>query len=264
MLVLGIALSFVRASMWIGPDGTYSAAPDFELLTYLSWSQMAISILGWLVVVLALRTLARASDNAGPLSVTVWCWGIVLVLSLFWVAVPLLAQGEDLVEPMKWVAWTDAALLTAGAVASIIHARNSGASSTVSTIASVGIVLHVALVVSTEFEGLLRFQWVWSFYVLNAIRRICLMGAMAILPWTPDRDADVDRPSDGGTRNTGGAGVDLIIGALFLGGGVAVTYVSWTGGGIGGRTVLAWGPIVYGLYRLIRGLTRSGQQDSSP
>lgn len=264
MLVLGIGLNFMKASLWLGPDGTHAADPDFKLLTSLTWAQMGISVLGWLVVVLRVRTLARASDNAGPLTVALWCWGVVLVLSLFWIAAPWLAQGEDLVEPIRWLARTDAVLLTTGAVASIIHARNSGASATISTVASVGVFLHVVLVVSAEFEGVLRFEWFWSFYILSAVRQICLMGSLAMLPWAPDGDPEVDHRSDGQARNTGSAATDLIVGALFLGGGIAITYVSWTGGGIGGRTVLAWGPIVYGLYRLIRGLTRSGQQDPPP
>lgn len=51
---------------------------------------------------------------------------------------------------------------------------------------------------------------------------------------------------------------DLIIGSLWLGGGLIVTVVSYAAASGGGRYVITTGAVVYGLIRVIRGLTKLG------
>lgn len=60
--------------------------------------------------------------------------------------------------------------------------------------------------------------------------------------------ADAQEPS--GTR-------DLIVGSLWLGGGALVTAASYSAASGGGRYVVTTGAIVYGLWRIVRGLMRT-------
>lgn len=48
---------------------------------------------------------------------------------------------------------------------------------------------------------------------------------------------------------------DLLVGALWLGGGLAVTVISYSAASGGGRFVVTTGAIVYGAFRVLRGLT---------
>lgn len=63
----------------------------------------------------------------------------------------------------------------------------------------------------------------------------------------------------GNTVKTEKAKRDMIIGALFLFGGIAVTVYTYTAASNGGgRYFLAYGPIIYGGYRFFRGLLNRG------
>lgn len=258
MLVLGLVLSFTKASLWLAPDGARSLEPDLEALAYLNAATMALNIIGWMVVLLGIRTLAGRNEGGGPLTVALWCWGLALVLDFAWLGVPFLAADVDISALLIWSGRVDIALMTAGAVASVMYARDAGLDTNRLSAAAVGLLIYVVVLLAQNFEGLLNFDWFWGIYILFAFARIGLLGSMAILPWAPvvGSERPAGTPSLGGPSKEGSASADFVIGAIFLGGGVAVTYASWTGGGIGGRTVLAWGPIVYGLYRIIRGLSR--------
>ena len=49
---------------------------------------------------------------------------------------------------------------------------------------------------------------------------------------------------------------DLIVGGLFLVGGIVVTVVTYAGAGPGETYVVAWGAILFGGFQFIRGLTK--------
>lgn len=54
-----------------------------------------------------------------------------------------------------------------------------------------------------------------------------------------------------------GAGqMDLVVGALFLLGGLALTIITFAAASGGGTYVLAWGPMLYGIIRIVKGLAR--------
>lgn len=51
---------------------------------------------------------------------------------------------------------------------------------------------------------------------------------------------------------------NILIGALLLGGGLVLTIATWSAASSGGGTyVLAWGPIIFGGIRLVRGLSQA-------
>jgi hypothetical protein len=52
----------------------------------------------------------------------------------------------------------------------------------------------------------------------------------------------------------------ILKGALWLGGGLALTIVTYSSAQGGGTYVLAWGPMIYGLITLVRGLAGSGEE----
>jgi predicted phage tail protein len=55
----------------------------------------------------------------------------------------------------------------------------------------------------------------------------------------------------------GGGGADVLVGALFLVGGLLLTAVTLAAASGGGTYVLAWGPMLYGGIRLMKGLARA-------
>lgn len=256
MLVLGLALRAMQASALFGPDGMPALEVDLQALAYTSWALTAVSILGWVMVLFGVRNIALRGKRGGPLRVTLWCWGIALALDFLWIV--LVATEMDSSPLMEWSDRLMTMVITAGAVASIIHARDGGADSKLLSISGFGLLLYVAVLVALEFQGFFGAAWFWGAWVLSAFAPIGLMSAMAVLPWTPVGGEELasDAVETGLTVKDGSASTDFIVGALFLGGGAALTYLSMTGGGIGGRAVLAWGPMLYGIYRIVRGFTR--------
>jgi hypothetical protein len=83
----------------------------------------------------------------------------------------------------------------------------------------------------------------WEIAVLVALRRLATSGWMVATP--------------GDAPPAVGAGRDLVVGGAWLGGGLLVTVVSYGAASGGGRFVVATGAIVYGIVRIVRGLTRS-------
>lgn len=256
MLVLGLALRAISASVLLGPDGTYALEPDFQTLAVIRWAQIAVSVIGWVVIFLGVRDIVGRGRPGGPLTVALWCWGIVLVLDLVWIA--MLATATDLFPFAQWSARLTTVLFSAGGVAALIHARDGSADSKLLSLSGLGLLLFVGVWVAQEFEVFSGVDWIWAPYIIMAAARIGLLGSMALLPWTPVGGAELESHAAAPShpRKEGSASTDFIVGALFLGGGAALTYLSMTGGGIGGRAVLAWGPMLYGIYRIVRGFTR--------
>ncbi len=83
----------------------------------------------------------------------------------------------------------------------------------------------------------------WEAVVIVALRRLARSS------WEVAR-------SDGAAP-AAGAGRDLAVGGAWLGGGLLVTVVSYGAATGGGRFVVATGAIVYGLVRIVRGVTRT-------
>jgi hypothetical protein len=84
----------------------------------------------------------------------------------------------------------------------------------------------------------------WQVVVIVALRRLSQMAPGSSVPAGPSV-SDASR--------------DLWEGGIWLGGGLLVTLVSFgaTSGG-GGRYAIMLGPIVYGIVRIARGLSRRG------
>lgn len=47
---------------------------------------------------------------------------------------------------------------------------------------------------------------------------------------------------------------DMLVGGLWLFGGLAVTFISYSAASGGGRYVMAWGAVIFGGFQFIRGL----------
>ena len=101
--------------------------------------------------------------------------------------------------------------------------------------------------------GFARFQsWVrlallvaWTVPVLAALRRLSARAAVPVTQaWTPEAEASRD----------------LLVGGIWLAGGLLVTLISYgAASGGGGRYVVTFGPILYGVVRVARGLSRRGR-----
>ncbi len=65
----------------------------------------------------------------------------------------------------------------------------------------------------------------------------------------------------GATQSSAAAQRNMLYGALWFIGGTAVTVLSYQGASHGGRYVIAWGAIVFGLVQFIRGLVQHSNQE---
>lgn len=54
---------------------------------------------------------------------------------------------------------------------------------------------------------------------------------------------------------------DMMFGALFFFGGLMVTWVTYTMASPGGIYLLAYGPIIYGVFRFVKGFNNSKAED---
>jgi hypothetical protein len=93
----------------------------------------------------------------------------------------------------------------------------------------------------------------WAHLGVSVAWQLTMLAALRRVPATaPASGAPAVSPASEARR-------DVLVGALWLGGGVLVTVVSYSlvpeGGG---RYVVTLGPIVYGAVRLLRGLARAG------
>ena len=57
---------------------------------------------------------------------------------------------------------------------------------------------------------------------------------------------------------------EMLIGALWCGGGILVTVLTYSAASGGGSYVVAWGAILYGAFRFFRGIAANGNSPTSP
>jgi hypothetical protein len=97
----------------------------------------------------------------------------------------------------------------------------------------------------------------WGRLVMAAAHSVVVIFALVLVARTqtaaPDEAAPMAPPGKASPQR------DMLVGGLWLGGGLMVTLVSFASASGGGRYLVTTGAIAYGLVRLIRGLMRMGQ-----
>jgi hypothetical protein len=56
----------------------------------------------------------------------------------------------------------------------------------------------------------------------------------------------------------------VVFGALWLLGGLILTIVTYNAAAGGGAYIVAWGPVIYGVYQVVRGLLLIGKAEDGP
>ncbi|MCA9658681.1 MAG: hypothetical protein KC486_10070 [Myxococcales bacterium] len=235
-------------------EGDLSATTEGDLLRLLSDGGIALHLLGWLAILVGvyrLRELAPRALIQGALAL----WALSLVFDVG-------------IDALVRAAVDDAPLFALGVSAFIAEVLGSIAAIRFHSVrgAPAGRVLVAAALV-----GLRAVAWalltlgdgVGSLGTLWPLLRCAEFVALALLPWAATlespapADAEVDvgaeRERADATRN------DLVFGGIALAIGVFLTAGTFAAGGVGGRVILAWGPVVYGIVRIFRGLTRSAR-----
>jgi hypothetical protein len=70
----------------------------------------------------------------------------------------------------------------------------------------------------------------------------------------PGHAGDEDQSEDSGGGSSGNS--QVLLGVLFLLGGIIITAVTYDSASSGGSYIIAYGPMIYGVYSIIRGVAR--------
>ena len=242
--------------MWTN-TGTDEAVEAYMMVIQAHW--IAI-ILVWILVLVGMWATAKARDSSGLRQAAGLYLGRLVLDTAHYGALvaELVAYDNAWLEYLPLVSLI--LTMSAGAFF-ILHAQREGARGAALLIPILGhIGMLVALVFDTFEPELSRgiesdlFTYIYLvislFYWLSwlAIPRetLSLDRAHSEEPCEPESPDSTRPPSR----------QDILVGALWAGGGLLVTLATFTGGGIEGRSVLAWGPIAYGLFRIFRGMAR--------
>lgn len=228
------------------------AEPNYELFSKLSWARAVLDTGAWLVALRAVVRLRAHGATSAPLNLVLGGWGVAFAIDLASYALPFMSLDIDtLVTVSTWFGRVAVVGMAVGAYGAIVHARATGAKGEATAIATIGLVVYIGVGVMFSFPDLLEFESNWAQQLLAGLGLVGIFGGMMILPWDT---IDGDLPADDAPAREGKN--DLLAGSLWFGGGLALTLFSMQGDGIGGRAVLAYGPMIYGLFRLLRGFTR--------
>ncbi|EDM75583.1 hypothetical protein PPSIR1_29016 [Plesiocystis pacifica SIR-1] len=241
---------------------------DLSLFTTLVQLNFGLRTVLWLVLLVGLWMTAEALD-ARRLRQSAGCLGLHLLL-MVGINLAFMANvfdGLDAIDRVRDVYMTlGGGLLIAGGALILAHAKERGADSSALTIPGIALAVDLALIfigpMVMEQVDTPSMKQLWFLVTLasSAFFWLCwfALPRSAFADQVPE--AVVIEGEDGAPPMelgpTHDPTQDLLVGGLWAAGGVLVTVLSFAGGGIDGRAVLAWGPIVYGVFRIIRGLSK--------
>ena len=231
----------------------------FEEYLWMVRAHLFAFVIMWAALVVGLWITAKARDSQ-LLRQATWVYLgrlLVEVLGYALVYAELIEPEHFLIENSPYLS---AVLMLSGGALVLLHAHRSGASRESLVVPIVGHLSALAAVVFTHIWmldaellevdpelltwGLLAAELVYWLSWLALPREVLSLHGSGEPPAGEEAALDASGPTPKH---------DILVGAAWAGGGLLLTVVSLSGEGIGGRGVLAWGPIIYGLYRIIRG-----------
>lgn len=256
LVVLGLVIWRLWSAWYFERSLQFDAELDHEFYMTMATLRWGGSVVGWACLAYGLWVTAKARDSA------LLHWGArlygVQVVAATAIGMGLRAEAID--PQAQWLSYTHAAvqtLILVGSLCIVLHARRGSADAVRTTLVAA---LHIASFVVALWtlfglsgSPLLQAQWLdWALlmaWVLPWISWLLLPSDDFRLGGSTPSDRSLERGATSPQR-------DLAVGFAWAGAGLLLTLVSFTGDGIGGRAVLAWGPIAYGAIRVIRGLSR--------
>ncbi len=262
LLVVALAYDAYSSSVLRTLDGAEGDfAETFDRFVVVMRVRWVLSTAGWVAILLLLRRQLREwLDESEPraLQLAFWSWSLALVIDASLYVLTSLASEELTLPDFQFIGLAAMLATIVGCVAAVVHAARSGATQAVVWMGGIGMALFVALNVVAQVPslaaGMSEQGATWLATSFNFIVDLAMYGAMALLPWIPRVEPGAlpgALPDEEDARSQ-----HLVVGGLWFAGGLGLTLWSMQDGGLGGRMVLAWGPMVYGLFRIARGLMR--------
>jgi hypothetical protein len=234
-------------------EGDLAGGPENDLLRLLSDASFALHVLGGSAILVGVYRLRELAPRA-LIQAALALWALSLVFDVGLSAL-LRAAVDD--APLFALGLSAFIADTLGSIAAIRFHSVRGAPT--------GRVLFAAAMVglcSVAWALLALGDGVGSLGMMWPLLRCAEFVALALLPWAAALespvpagpvDVDAERERAEATRN------DFVFGGIALAIGVFLTAGTFAAGGVGGRVILAWGPVVYGIIRIFRGLSRNAR-----
>ncbi len=225
-----------------------SSGAASSMLMTLSRASAALSVLAWLLVLGGLFAIYRRRP-APMLQATLGLWSAALAMYVLAYALIPFTPESNISERLG----SGSVALEAFGIATalLFHHADQAPRDRVLAIAALA-ALNYALylvphAVYSESGELLQM-------LATATNAILYLG-LAALPWSAKLEEGDARPPTAAPE----ARRHFIAGGIAIAVGLLLTLGSFAIGGIDGRALLAWGPIVYGVIRVFQGLTASGR-----
>ena len=235
----------------------------YESLMLVSTVHWVVILATWAVLIAGLWATASSRD-AKHLRQAAGLLGAQLAIDALSLAMNFVAP--DVAGQQGWalMSLVSLGLTIAGGASIVAHAKHNGVDSSrvalpIAGLVGMGLLALSGLLIQLEIE--VRLFPLESYrYIVVGLSLLFWLSWLAIPREVLSLDAsapDGGSASEGRSTPSGGSrSQDILVGLAWAGGGILVTLVTMTGGGIDGRAVLAWGPIVYGLFRILRGFAR--------
>ena len=241
--------------MDVAMNGDGSVEFDFETYGALSNLNWGVSLVCWVAVIFGLwKTGASTESPLLQRAAKLFAFEFFVDLLL-----GLLMKFESVAPDAQWLSYAFVAttlIQVAGAVCVLAHAKRRGASPQ-----------SMFPPAFAQFAFLAMIAW-FSLAGPNSKLDPNIYAALRLgvsvfywLSWlTLPKAAFSIEPAEGTAWDTAApeprvsATQDLVVGLIWVVGGSALTFMSFDSGGIEGRAVFAYGPIIYGLFRIFRGL----------
>lgn len=248
--ILGLLAPVMYVAFRLILSGDIADAGVSDTLTILSRTSTGVSFLAWFLVLGGLFTIYRRRPTP-MLQTTLGLWSASLAaFAAAFVLIPYTPVESDLSQHL---ASLSTALQAFGiATALLYHHKNQAPRERVLVLAVLA-ALNYALYLLPYKGGNSGSQDLLG--ILATATHTVLYLGLAVLPWSKGVEETATAPQDTSSE----ARRHFIAGGIAIAVGLLLTFGSYAIGGIDGRALLAWGPVVYGVIRVFQGLTTGGR-----
>lgn len=206
-----------------------------------TWTYVA----AWILVLTGLFRIYRRGPKP-MLRMTLALWSASLAIHIIAIAVASLVQLPELMDLPDLLSTGSLILSGLGLAAALLfHHRQGAPRDRVITVSALAAAVYgMALI-----PGELVLQGGELLLIIAVSLDAILYLSLIALPWSAGADDTLPRSASPEARR------HFVAGGVAIAVGLLLTIGSYAIGGIDGRALLAWGPIVYGAVRVFQGLT---------